>query len=608
LDWHLDWYVKDGAEKYTKAAKPILYQAQGGSYRLTTYERKRILLNNIYGVDIDPQAVEVTKLSLLLKVLEGENSQTLDVQFKLFHERALPDLASNIKCGNSLIGPDFYQQQSLNLFNDEERLRINAFDWNTEFADIMNSGGFDAVIGNPPYIRIQMMKEWAPIEVEFYKEAYASAAKGNYDIYVVFVERGLSLLNNQGRLGFILPHKFFNSQYGEPLRKMLAEGKHLSHIVHFGDQQVFEGATTYTCLMFLNKASQKQCDVVKVYYLDEWRNSGIATEGKIPAASISSSEWNFAVGSNAKLFEKLRKIPVKLEDIAHLFVGLQTDADDVFILEEIRQEKNRVLCKSKSTGQEHWFENEHLKPFLKGSLNIRRYYLSNVTKRLIFPYESRDGKSVLIDPKEYEKSYPLTWAYLEENKELLSKREKGRMGQEWYGYVYKKNHTRFAIPKLLVPSISTGSCFAADMDGKYYFVGSGGGGGGGYAIVFSIETRYSYLYLLGILNSSLLNTYLKTISTPFRGGYIALNRQYIGQLPVCPINFSDPSEKARHDKMVSLVDQMLSLNKQLPSVKTDHEKTALQRQIDATDKQIDELVYELYGITEEERKIIEESK
>lgn len=118
LDWHLDWYVKDGAEKYARATKPILYQAQGGSFRLTTYERKRILINNIYGVDIDPQAVEVTKLSLLLKVLEGESSQTLDVQYKLFHERALPDLGANIKCGNSLIGPDFY---SNDLFQSPQR-------------------------------------------------------------------------------------------------------------------------------------------------------------------------------------------------------------------------------------------------------------------------------------------------------------------------------------------------------------------------------------------------------------------------------------------------------------------------------------------------------
>jgi len=111
----------------------------------------------------------VTKLSLLLKVLEGENQDTLERQMKLFKERALPDLGSNIKCGNSLIGPDFYQGRQMNLLDSEEMYRINPFDWQKEFPEIMKQGGFDVVIGNPPYIRIQIMKEWAPTEAELYK-------------------------------------------------------------------------------------------------------------------------------------------------------------------------------------------------------------------------------------------------------------------------------------------------------------------------------------------------------------------------------------------------------------------------------------------------------
>jgi hypothetical protein len=178
------------------------------------------------------------------------------------------------------------------------------------------------------------------------------------------------------------------------------------------------------------------------------------------------------------------------------------------------------------------------------------------------------------------------------------------MGNEWYGYVYKKNHTRFDTVKLLAPSIATGSCFTIDAEGKYYFVGSGGGGGGGYGIALK-EDMFSYYYLLGLLNSALLSLYLKKISTQFRGGYIALNRQYIEQLPIRPINFSISADKARHDNMVQLVDQMLLLNKQLAEAKTGHEQTLLQRQIDATDKQIDKLVYELYELTPEEINIVE---
>jgi hypothetical protein len=627
LDYHLNWYLTHHSKKGNVAqgfspAPKEMYQGRGGQWYLTIQEKKRILLNNIHGVDIDPQAVEVTKLSLLLKVLEGENQDTLEKQMKLFRERALPDLGSNIKCGNSLIGPDFYSVGAGHVLpglsvgarhvppslNEEETYRINPFDWEKEFPEIMKRGGFDAVIGNPPYIRIQTMKEWAPVEVELYKKYYTSANKGNYDIYVVFAERGLSLLNKNGRLGFILPHKFFNSQYGQPLRGLLAKGNHLSEVVHFGDKQVFARATNYTCLLLLDKAGNKQCHFIKVDDLTAWRNTGEATEGTIPSARITSSEWNFTVGKGATLFEKLSKMPVKLGNVAHLFVGLQTDADDVFILEELRRERKRVLCESKSTGQQHWFEDEHLKPFLKGSLNIRRYWLADVTKRLIFPYEIINGKSLLIDAKEYKRRYPLTWAYLEENRERLSARNEGQMENEWYGYVYKKNHTKFGFPKLVVPSIATGSCFAADLKEKYYFVGSGGGGGGGYGITISPESHLSYLYLLGLLNSSLLSTYLKTISTQFRGGYIALNRQYIEQLPIHTINFSDPTDKARHDKMVDLANRMLDLHKQLPLAKTPDDNTRLQRQIDATDQQIDHLVYELYELSEKEIQIVEQGK
>ncbi|NTW06278.1 MAG: N-6 DNA methylase, partial [Syntrophaceae bacterium] len=151
LDWHLKWYAENNPDKHAKAKKPTLYKGSGDAWHLTTAERKRILLNNIYGVDIDSQAVEVTKLSLLLKVLEGETGESLNQQRKLFHERALPDLGGNIKCGNSLIGPDFYEGGQMSMLDEEEMHRVNVFDWQAEFPEIFKAGGFDAVIGNPPW-------------------------------------------------------------------------------------------------------------------------------------------------------------------------------------------------------------------------------------------------------------------------------------------------------------------------------------------------------------------------------------------------------------------------------------------------------------------------
>ncbi|MRR35860.1 restriction endonuclease subunit M, partial [bacterium] len=207
LDWHLAWYMQNEPEKHVKSgALTPLPAGEGGrrpgeGYSLSTAEKKRILLDNLHGVDIDPQAVEVTKLSLLLKVLEGESGQ-----LTLGMERTLPDLGRNIQCGNSLIGYDYFEGRM--FVDEEEKRRVNPFDWRAAFPGVFAQGGFDAVIGNPPYIRIQALQEWAPTEVEFYKQAYTAASKGNYDIYVVFVEKGLSLLNPRGRLGFICNTRF----------------------------------------------------------------------------------------------------------------------------------------------------------------------------------------------------------------------------------------------------------------------------------------------------------------------------------------------------------------------------------------------------------------
>ena len=380
LKWHRDYYTE---QKDKNRLKDRIYQGKGGEWFLTIKEKKRILLNNIHGVDIDHQAVEVTKLSLLLKVLEGENKDALEAQQKLFRERALPDLGNNIKCGNSLIGTDIYTEMEVETANTQ---RINPFDWNSEFKDVMDNGGFDAVIGNPPYIRIQAMKEWAPLEVEFYKKKYTSASKGNYDIYVVFVEKGLSLMNLEGILGFILPHKFFNAKYGEPLRSLLSEGKNLNKIVHFGDQQIFANATTYTNLLFLNKSQNKKFKFIKVENLDKWKISGKAVEGDIDLGKVTSDEWNFFVGPGVNIFEKLNEMPIKLKDIAEkIFQGLVTSSDPVYLLDPIDENEKYYNVKSKATEGVYELEKGVVHLLCKGSRDIHRYHVSP-SKRVLFPY------------------------------------------------------------------------------------------------------------------------------------------------------------------------------------------------------------------------------
>ena len=610
MDWHRDKYVKDDPLKWARGKNPCLYQKSGDDWRLTTDERKRILLNNIYGVDIDHQAVEVTKLSLLLKVLEGEDEETIQRQLSLFQQRALPDLGNNIKCGNSLIGSDFYDGQ-LNLFDDEEMYRINAFDWENEFPNIMKNGGFDAVIGNPPYIRIQALKEWAPVEVEFYKIRYDSASRGNYDIYVVFVEKGLSLLNEKGRLGFILPHKFFKAQYGAALRMKVTSGNHLSKIIHFGDQQVFSGATTYTCLLFLDKRGKNEFLYVKAHQLREWQDGQATDEGEINSGKATDNPWNFVVGRGSDLFEKLEKMPLRLKDVAEkMFQGLVTSSDPVYLLEPVgNNREGHTRVRSKATNKEYLLESEIIPPLCKGSLDVRRY-AANPSKRVLFPYDSKSSakfeRTILIPESQFRTDFPNAWAYLKENYEVLRNREKGKMCHEkWYGYVYPKSVSMFGKPKILTPSIAMNPSYTYDQNGELYFVGSGGGGGGGYGITLKEDSKMEYEFLLGLLNSKLLSFFHKKISSPFRGGYYAYSRQYIEQLPICKVDEHDISAKTLQNQIVNMVKNILNSTEKLATAKTPQEKTLTQRQIEATDRQIDNLVYELYDLTDEEIEIVE---
>jgi len=635
IDHHTQWYL-DHPEQEVRHAHPSfdfmreVRTDPDGAKRLSVYRKAKILRNNLFGVDIDPQAVEITMMSLYLKALEGEQSQLPPKQ------HLLPELKYNIMCGNSLIGPDIYDQGV--LFAEEEKDRINAFDWSfvpvgpsgarpcggtreeppdrtlppegraplgpTSIGHVIKDGGFDCVIGNPPYIRIQAMVEWAPVEVEFYKQHYKAASSGNYDIYVVFIEKGLSLLHAKGKLGFICPHKFFNAQYGAPLRKLLSDGKNLAHVVHFGDQQVFDGATTYTCLLFLAKDVSRQLDFERVTDLDAWRRTGEATEGKIPAANINGSEWSFKVGTGMGVFEKLAQMPVKLANVAaRIYQGPITSADTVYLFKDFEKGKKKGTTRVLSPELDEWVEIESaiLKAVVRsGSINR---YSAQPTALVLFPYEVKECSARLLRPAEMRRDYPMGWEYLNRNQRLLENREKGKFrDSEWYRFGRTQNLGMWEQPKLMVPYMVTRlAAYLDDTDG-FCFINVTTGGYG----ITSADQTVSLTYLCGLLNSRLLDFYFKSITTPFHGGYFAANKQYIEQIPIRTIDFSGAADKARHDKMAALVDRMLEMNKKKHSSRlAPSELDRLEREIAWTDAEIDTLVYELYEITEEERRIVE---
>ncbi|MCB1468156.1 MAG: N-6 DNA methylase [Rhizobiaceae bacterium] len=251
LDWHLNYYVTNGGiNKFKKE----LHQTEKGALRLTTSVRKSILVNNIFGVDIDPQAVEVTKLALLLKVLEGESGEAIGKNLSLFHERALPDLGENIKCGNSLVASDFYSQHELPSLTDDDHFRVNAFEWGDEFPAIFRSGGFDAVIGNPPYGATLYPLEKAYLQSHYCHQSY------QLDSYLLFIELSiLRLLRKDGRWGMIIPNPWLSNLKQGKLRRLVMGSTRIDKIVHFR-YPVFKKVVVDTQIVILQNGFSKRCE------------------------------------------------------------------------------------------------------------------------------------------------------------------------------------------------------------------------------------------------------------------------------------------------------------------------------------------------------------
>jgi hypothetical protein len=585
------------AKEWQKKHRPLCWvNPATGDVHLTVALKRQILTQNIYGVDLDSAAVEVTQLSLYLKMLENENRTTLQRQRELLADETeialLPPLQDNIKCGNSLIASDFSMMP-------EDLVRVHAFDWPVQFQSIMRAGGFDAVIGNPPYIRIQTLQESDPESVNYLNEHYAAAAKGNYDIYVVFVERALSLLNPSGKLGYILPHKFFNAQYGEALREHLARGKHLNGIIHFGDQQIFDGATTYTCLLFLTKNVSPRFEITKVSDLEKWKADGSGATGTLEATDLNAAEWNFNIGKGGVLFEKLSKIPTTLDTVAaRMGQGIRTSANEVFVLDLVAQNSRTITAHSEILGREVKLDRESVLLFLQGR-EIKPYSLLHSGKVVIMPYRLNESRAEFITEKEFKDEFPQTMEYLRENKAYLSAREKGRFrGSDWYCYGRVQNIDLMLLPKILVPDIAERASFALDEEGEFAFTS-------GYGITLKPEVKVSPKFVLGLLNSKLLDFFLKKVSTTMRGGFFRYFTQFIEKLPIVIPDLKKPTDKTRHDKLVVLVDKLLGLMPTLRAATADREKATLQNAVTATDQQIDALVYELYGLTEDEIKLVE---
>ncbi len=625
LDWFRDQYVAEGAEKQCRGANPKLRRTGEHDYALTIPERKRILLDHIHGVDIDPQAVEVTKLSLLLKVIEGENAESLGQNRQLFHERALPDLDKNIKCGNSLIGPDYFATQqefssvsSVSLWcntddlDTEEMFRINPFDWHAEFPEVFHhsaaertekknesntgissapsvpavplwctpDGGFDIVIGNPPYVRQETLGP--------FKDYFAAAYRvyhGAADLYAYFIERGVSLLRPDGRFAYIVANKWMRANYGEPLRNWLA-AQHIEEILDFGDLPVFKGATTYPCILRIRNAPP--AETFRAATLDTLAFTNLHEHAAekvfhIAVKHLSPDAWTLVDERARTLLEKIRNAGTPLGEYVNgkIYRGVLTGLNEAFVID--KDKRDELIAHDPNSA-------ELIKPFLAGR-DIKRYQIPTSERFLIF---TRRGVNI--------NDYPAIKEHLAQYKQRLTPKPPGWKGDKWPGRKpgpYKwyeiqdtvEYYPEFEKPKIMYAEIASRGQFALDYEN--YYVDTT-------AFIMDSDDHY----LLGVLNSGLFTFLFASISSQIRGGFYRWKRQYMNPIPIL-LEIAEPSNKKKHDQISALVKRLLTLNQQLAIATNTHERTLLERQITATDRQIDQLVYALYGLTEEEVALVE---
>ncbi len=533
LDYHLKYYDKNRQKIKTKE-NPLTPDGN-----LTSQEKKRILLNNIYGVDIDTQAVEVTKLSLLLKALEGETETSIQTSLQLFNERVLPTIDSNIQCGNSLIESDFYNKK-LDLSPKEMR-QINVFDWKNAFRKIFENNGFDIIIGNPPYVFTRDVDFGNSIK-EYYKANYLTLMTkssntrenqtGKINLFALFVIRSLQLINNNGYLSYIIPNTILRTTIYEGVRKYLLDNVNITKIVDL-KSGVFENVTASTVILQLAKTKETE----KIEIIDNpAKNQNIANKGFLVSKKSfyqnPSYSFNiFVENGEVDLFAKIRNKSIDLSNLVNIFNGVATYKN----MEGVYNEKINDFCKKLLSGKD-----------------IGRYF------------HNWSGKYIEYIPKKLQRA---------------------------------RDEKIFLAPEKLVMQRIGGILITSYDNEQFYTFNSVNN-------LLPNQTDYNLKYIMAILNSKFMIYYYTKNFTNKSSLTVNISKTYLDKLPIAKIDFKNAEQKQDYEFIIEQIDNRINLQKQLREAKLENNKIQINRLIAHSEKQINERIYKLYLLTDDEIKSI----
>ncbi|MBL7074154.1 N-6 DNA methylase [candidate division KSB1 bacterium] len=540
IDYHVEYYKNHPRQIKKGYPYPECYQ-QDGKWKLSVHKKAEILVNNIYGVDIDRQAVEVTIMSLYLKVLEDEAYSSL------FKQALLPEMTGNIKCGNSLIGTDVFSQGT--LFDEDEERRINAFDWEDGihgFGDIMEKGGFDCVIGNPPYVVLS--KEGFDERVIKYLGQQFKEVTYQLDSYLLFMVQAVRL--SKSLIGYIVPNAYLGNLKIVEFRKWLLRNTSIKQVVML-PPDVFEGAVVdTTIIVFSTKVSS--INEIEVFKCVNGMTKHLYSLLQNDFLRTPEAKINIHIEPRIqKIIDKILKLTEPLRSYLEINRGVHAYRTDGY-------------GKSK---------------FSKGFQTQRDYdersYHSSIKKDKTYKIEVR-GKNI------FRYYHTDMCEYISYGDWLAEPRD-----------IRFFNQPRIYVRKIVGETLYAAFSDSENIPDQSVYIG-----------ILRDTTTLRLEFFLGIINSKLMVFLFRYMNNEFDTLFPQIKVTEFKQLPIRTIDFSNPKEVKMNDKLVSLVDRMLDLNKRKNALKSETERTRLQRQIDATDRKIDDLVYQLYDLTEKDIKII----
>ncbi len=591
-----DFLLKSTIELFVEEGitdQELIYELPDNSFGLTLKAKRNVIEQSIFGVDINPYATEVTEFSLLLKLLEGESGASIDHFIGQYATKVLPSLKDNIKYGNSLVDEKFYEFMPEAMEDDHLLFRVKPFEWNTEFPFLNETNGFDAIVGNPPYVRIQNLVKFSPEEVKYYQDdisGFGVAKKETIDKYYVFIQRAIALLNPTGFLGYIVPNKFFIIKGGKALRKFISESCSLSKIIHFGVTQVFPNRSTYTAILILQKEERETFQFKRIKKITPdilgigdgyWEYS---------KNDFTTDPWVFLAPETKTVFDKLSSDQTQpLKSLADICVGLQTSKDPIYIFTPEDETENTFIFNS--NGERKEVEKDICLPCIY-DFSFGLFDTISPNAQMIFPYMIEEGKAETMNEEYFDEKYPLCWAYLNEHKEQLEKRSINGKDPKWYQFGRSQSLTRFhGLSKLIWHVLSTKPSYVLDEQNAQF---TGGGNGPYYSLVN--DSDYDILYFMGILSHPLIESMVKAGASEFRGAYYSHGKQFIENIPVRIIDQDNPDEVKLYKAIVKSVKDLIKTKGQYNDA-YGAKRVVLQRKLDMLSSTLIESINTLYGIS-----------